>query len=133
MGAVTCGTLAGQRLVPHVTLEVGSGVATDTELLLRRQENRGMIRAVRVVAGRATPDPGVEVLGPQAEILRRVTVEAEVGLVLLESEGADQSMGPMTRTAIALRHGSVRHLGDSDNIRVAAGAGPFLVETGAFR
>jgi hypothetical protein len=116
----------------YLVFELLPLVTADTEVPLGTRENRRVIGAVRVVTHGAFVDIRMCVLHLQVDLCLAVAVQAELGLVLLKSQCADESMWPMTGGAIACRHGRVGTGHIDVDFFVTALACACLVESGAF-
>jgi hypothetical protein len=135
MRLVTTRALAGRRGMNDRACEITPLVTASTQLSFRACQNRRVIGAVGVVAHGALIDVRMGVILAQAELRLVVAVQAKLRFVLLKSERADESVGPMTGGAIACRQGGVGMAHNDIDFLVTALARTLLVvavESGAF-
>ena len=129
---VTSRALASHRSVDYCTFEITALVTASTEVSFGAGENRRVIGAVRVVAHGALLDVRMGVILAQAVLRLAVAVQAKLRLILLQPERADESMGPMTGGAVALRQGCVGIAHIDIDIFVTALACALILEAGTF-
>jgi hypothetical protein len=128
VGKVAVETPLGDRCVLHPAGEGGVGVALDAEVPERLLQDLLVIGAVRGMAGGALLHARVGVGRLQAEIGVRVTLDAQIGLRILEAQGAHETVGLVAGLAIPFRHRLVSHADVLAHLLVAFNAGLALLE-----
>lgn len=134
MRLVTTRAVAGRRGMNDRACEITPLVTAGTQLPFRAVENSRVIGAVGVMAHGALIDVRMGVILARTGLRFAVAVQAQLRLFLLKSERPDESVGPMTRGAIARCQGGVWMAHDDGDILVTALASTLVafVESGAF-